>query len=378
MIDPLDLAQALIRCPSITPRDEGAQDTLEKVLKPMGFECHRLEFGGVPNLFARRGRGGRHFCFAGHTDVVPPGDEKLWTHPPFSATISGTRLYGRGASDMKGNIAAFVAAASEWIGGSAADDHSLSLLITGDEEGEARNGTVRVLEWMKQHGHIPDLCVVGEPTNDEAIGDAVKIGRRGSLTGRLTVHGTQGHVAYPHRADNPLPRLVRLLDALVSTILDQGSAYFPATTVQMTSIDVGNTADNVIPSRGTAVFNIRFNDRWSSETLSKKIRAILDEVTTEYDLQLHSGAESFITRPGELTNLVAGAIEEITGRKPQLTTTGGTSDARFVHIYCPVVEFGLINKTIHKVDEHLEIPDLRRLTEIYSHILKRFFGQPGR
>lgn len=376
--DVVSIAQSLIRCPSITPEDAGAQDYLKSFLKPLGFEIFDLPFEGrgpypVKNFFARRGSGGPNLCFAGHTDVVPPGDEKAWSVPPFAGEIRDGKLIGRGASDMKGNIAAFAAAAASFLKEKPDFKGSISFLITGDEEKDAVDGTVRVLEWMQENGHLPDVCIVGEPSNPDFMGQEVKIGRRGSLTGYLTVNGKQGHVAYPERADNPLPRLVRYLDILATTIFDKGSAFFPQTSFQISTIDVGNPASNMIPAKGTAVFNLRFSDRWEIEALEQKIRFILDGIDPRYEIRFTRGARSFLTQPGEWTGLVAGAVEAITGARPNMSTGGGTSDARFVANYCPVVEFGLINKTIHQIDESCEIADLEKCEMIYQEILKRYF-----
>lgn len=372
------IAQKLVSFPSITPTDAGCQDYLKSLLTPLGFEIFDLSFEGrggtykVQNFFARKGTTGPHLCFAGHTDVVPPGDEAAWSVPPFSATIKDGKLIGRGASDMKGQIAAFVAALQEFIQTHPDHKGSISLLITGDEEKESLNGTERVLEWMAENDHIPDVCLVGEPSNPNFIGEEIKIGRRGSLSGVLTVHGVQGHVAYPDRASNPLPILIRLLDALQSAVYDKGSAYFQPTNLEITTIDVGNTATNVIPARGAAKFNVRYSDRWTKESLSEKIRQILDTVDTNYDLVLSHGAQGFLTSPGEWTALVASVIEKETGHKPALSTGGGTSDARFVAQYCPVVEFGMTNQSIHKIDEFCTLADLEKCTAIYHQILKSY------
>ncbi len=372
--DPVAIAQHMIRFPSVTPEDAGVQDYLRGVLEPMGLACASLPFGAIKNLFARIGDSGPHLCFCGHTDVVPPGDEAAWRHPPFSATVEDGVLYGRGASDMKGNIAAFIAALAAYLAEHGAPKGSVSLLITGDEEAEARDGTVKVLDWMKANGQLADDYLVGEPSNPEALGDEIKIGRRGSLTGTLTVTGIQGHVAYPDRADNPLPRLVELLSALEAHIFDAGSAHFPATNLEITTIDVGNRADNVIPMKGAAKFNVRFNDRWTAAALEQEIRTRLDKCGVAYGLACTSNAESFLTRPGVFTGTVSGAVKDVTGRTPALTTGGGTSDARFISAYGPVVEFGLTNKTIHKVDEHVTVQDLLQLTQIYKKILENYFG----
>lgn len=368
-IDVVTLTQDLIRRPSVTPLDAGAIDIVIGELEPLGFTCTKLKFGEIENLFARRGTDGPHFCFAGHTDVVPPGDEKSWNHPPFGAEIADGKIYGRGASDMKGNIAAFIAALSETPPGKG----SISLLITGDEEGPAINGTVKVLEWMAQNGHTPDVALVGEPTNPDSMGEEIKIGRRGSLSGTLVVRGVQGHVAYPHRADNPIPKLARMVDALSTLALDSGSAHFGASTLQVTNIHVGNTADNVIPGQAVAKFNIRFNDQWNAASLEEKIRDTLNAIGSDYVLTMHCGAESFLTQPGAFTTLVSDAVKAATGRTPQLSTGGGTSDARFIQKYCPVVECGVTNKTIHQVDEHVVIADLKTLQTIYRDILARYF-----
>ncbi|MEQ8814343.1 MAG: succinyl-diaminopimelate desuccinylase [Thalassobaculum sp.] len=379
-LDPVEVAGRLIRCPSVTPAEGGAIAALEAILEPIGFACHRLRFetpgtDPIDNLYARFGTGGPHFCFAGHTDVVPVGDEAAWTVGPFEGAVRDGQLWGRGAADMKGGIAAFVAAAARVIGerGDALPG-SISLLITGDEEGPAVNGTTRVLDWMEANGEIPDACVVGEPTNPAALGDMMKIGRRGSLTGRLTVHGTQGHVAYPHLAENPVHHLLRMLEPFAHGQLDEGTAHFPPTTLAVTSIDVGNPASNVIPARASAVFNIRFNDAHSSGSLERMLRASFDQKGARYELATECSGESFVTEPGRLSDLVADAAEAVTGRRPALSTTGGTSDARFIKRLCPVVEFGLVGQTMHKVDERVAVDDLRALTDIYAAMLRRFLA----
>lgn len=377
MSDVLEITKKLIACPSVTPKDEGAQAYLAAYLENLGFECHHLPFGEgedhVPNLFARLGNEGPHICYAGHTDVVPPGPEKDWSSPPFEPTIRDGVLYGRGASDMKGSVAAFVAAVKAYIEEHGPPPGSISLLITGDEEGPAVNGTIKVLEWMKEHGHVPDVCLVGEPTNPAELGEEVKIGRRGSLGGVLQVKGKQGHVAYQHLADNPLPRLARLLDALSSHVFDEGTEFFPPTNLELTSIDVGNTAENVIPGAGTARFNVRFNDQWTADTLDKKIRELLDNVTTDYSLETSGNSRSFLTQPGPWTEIVKKAVTDVTGRAPAYTTNGGTSDARFVFEYCPVVEFGGINETIHQVDENSPVQVLEDLTRVFTRVITLYF-----
>ena len=375
-IDPVALAQDLIRCPSVTPRDDGALGVLEAALAPMGFTCHRLRFQQegtepVENLYARLGTEGPNFCFAGHTDVVPPGD-KGWTVDPFAGEVMGGRLFGRGAVDMKGAIAAFVAAVSRRLeDGPPAG--SISLLITGDEEGVAINGTRKVLDWLAERGERIDACVVGEPTNPKALGDMIKIGRRGSLSGFLTVFGAQGHVAYPHLADNPLPRLVRMLAAITEQPMDEGTAHFQPSTLALTTIDVGNKATTVIPAQGKATFNIRFNDAHTPASIEAWLRRTFDAVGGAYELEVYWSGDSFVTPPGPLTELVAEAVEGVTGRRPEYSTTGGTSDARFIKNVCPVVEFGLVGQTMHKVDEYCSVEDLRQLTAIYETILKGVF-----
>lgn len=374
MIDALSLAQALIRCPSVTPEDCGAQDVLIEALKPLGFDVYDVTSGVVRNTFFRLGCGTPHLCFFGHTDVVPAGVPESWTHPPFEGRIQDGRLCGRGASDMKGGIACFVSAVSRFLERRPFSG-SLSFLITGDEEGAATDGTVKALAWMQENGHIPDDAIVGEPTNPENLGDEIKIGRRGSLNGELIVRGMQGHVAYPRLADNPLPRLVRLLDALAGYEFDKGSPFFPATNLELTTIDAGNTADNVIPGKVTARFNVRFNDLWNATRLESEIRRILDRVGGSYELQVSSNAESFLTEQGRLSGIVSAAVETVTGCRPELSTKGGTSDARFVRRYCRVIEYGLVNKTIHQANEYAETSDIEKLSEIYGLILERYFTE---
>jgi succinyl-diaminopimelate desuccinylase len=376
--DPVALTQALIRCPSVTPADAGALDVLVRALKPLGFVCHRLRFEaeGTPpidNLYARLGTSGPNLCFAGHTDVVPPGDPAAWGADPFAGKIADGKLYGRGSSDMKAAIAAFVAAVSRRLAAEGAPSGSISLLITGDEEGPAINGTRKVLDWLVERGEVLDACIVGEPTNPNYLGEMIKVGRRGSMMGYLTVHGTQGHVAYPHLADNPLPRLVRMLAALTAEPLDRGNDHFQPSTLALTTIDVGNPADNVIPAKGSASFNIRFNDEHTSETLKNWIKRKCDSVGGPYDLAFRVSGESFLTLPGRLSDLVAGAVQRVTGHRPELSTTGGTSDARFIKNHCPVVEFGIVGQTMHKVDEHVSVGDVERLTDIYEAVIDGFF-----
>ncbi|MGQ9365583.1 succinyl-diaminopimelate desuccinylase [Azospirillum sp. ST 5-10] len=378
--DPVALASALIRCPSVTPADAGALDVLAQALERLGFACHRLRFeepgeAAVDNLYARLGGHGPNFCFAGHTDVVPPGDPAGWSVDPFGAEIHAGNLYGRGAVDMKGAVACFVAAVARSLSHSGPPAGSISLLITGDEEGMAVNGTRKVLDWLHARGERIDACLVGEPTNPRRLGDMMKIGRRGSFTGRLTVHGVQGHVAYPHLADNPLPRLVRMLDAIAREPLDAGNAHFQPSSLALTTIDVGNPANNVIPRQGKATFNIRFNDMQNPAGLEAWLRAHFDAVGGSYDLDCHCSGESFLTPPGPLTELVADAVAAVTGRRPEYSTTGGTSDARFIKDHCPVVEFGLVGQTMHKVDEHVALDDLAALTDIYGAIVRDAFAR---
>ena len=376
----IDIAQKLISYPSITPEDHGAQDYIKSLLVPLGFEIFDLPFEGnggtyaVPNFFARLGTSSPHICFAGHTDVVPAGDINAWSVPPFEGAIKDGKLIGRGASDMKGNIAAFIAATQSFLATNKNFKGSISFLITGDEEKESINGTARVLEWMKAHNHIPDVCLVGEPSNPDFMGQEIRIGRRGSLTGYLTVCGTQGHVAYPDRTKNPLPILVSLLNALSNTKLDDGSEFFPPSSLQITTIDVGNPSNNVVPAQGKATFNIRFCDVWSLETLEEKIRDVLNTITKDYEIKFTRGASPFLTKPGAWTNLVVDAVKTVTGNTPVMGTGGGTSDARFVAKYCDVVECGLINQTIHQVDEHCTLADLETCEAIYLEVLNQYFA----
>ncbi|WP_439817073.1 succinyl-diaminopimelate desuccinylase [Zavarzinia sp. CC-PAN008] len=375
--DPVDLAAALIRRPSVTPADAGALDVLERTLADLGFACHRLRFEApgtepIENLYAEAGQGAPHFCFAGHTDVVPTGPEAEWSEPPFAGTLRDGFLWGRGAADMKGAIAAFVAAAAERLQRGPLPG-TISLLITGDEEGPAVNGTVRVLDWLEARGIRPDFCVVGEPTNPDALGDMMKVGRRGSITARIAVEGVQGHVAYPTRADNPLPRLIRLLERLNARVLDEGTEHFQPSNLEITTIDVGNPASNVIPGRATAQLNIRFNDLHSGADLQDWIAREVAQVQGASASFAISG-ESFLSPPGPYIDLVAAAVAAETGRMPERSTSGGTSDARFIRRLCPVVEFGLVGQTMHKVDERVPAADIVRLTRIYGTILDRFFA----
>lgn len=378
-VDPIALASALIRRPSVTPEDAGALKVLTAPLEAAGFTCHRLPFeaDGTPtieNLYARAGDDGPCFLFAGHTDVVPPGPLESWSVDPFGGTIIDGKLYGRGAADMKGAIAAFVAAATGFRRDHPRRPGAIALLITGDEEGPAINGTVKVLEWMKARGERIDACVVGEPTNPRRLGEMAKIGRRGSLTGYLTVTGVQGHAAYPHLADNPIPKLVSLLTALGHGELDAGTEHFQPSNLQVTTIDVGNPAANVIPGVVYATFNARFNDGFTAASLEAMLRARLDSAGPAYELTTHVAGEAFLTPPGALSDLVQEACADVLGSLPELSTTGGTSDARFIRRHCPVVEFGLAGQTMHKIDEHVPVADITALAAIYRRMLDRFFG----
>jgi succinyl-diaminopimelate desuccinylase len=382
--DAVELARDLIRCPSVTPAEGGALDTLQKVLEDLGFTCHRLRFSDadtadVDNLYARLGDAAPNFCFAGHTDVVPTGAVADWSAEPFAAELRDGYLYGRGAVDMKGAIAAFVTAVSRRLAKGPLPG-SVSLLITGDEEGVAINGTRKMLQWLEEQGEKLDACLVGEPTNPERIGDMMKIGRRGSMNSILTAHGAQGHVAYPHLADNAAHRLVAMLHALIAEPLDEGNAHFQPSSLQITSIDIGNPTENVIPGAAEARFNIRFNDMHSSDSLTRWIREKLDAAAggpDAYDLAIRVSGESFLFPPGPLSNLISGSIEQVTGRRPELSTTGGTSDARFIKDYCPVAEFGLVSQTMHKIDERCSLDDIHALTDIYEAVLHGFFERGG-
>ena len=388
MTDALSIARDLIRCPSVTPADAGALGVLESLLKEAGFEVQRVTFSApgtadIDNLYARIGSAAPHITFAGHTDVVPPGDESAWSTGAFSGDVKDGYLYGRGAVDMKGGIACSVAAVLDYLndhGGTPRDDGkgSISFLITGDEEAISVNGTVKLLRWAAERGEIFDHCVLGEPSNQEVMGDCIKIGRRGSQSGSLIVEGRQGHVAYPHRASNPVPDISRLIVALSDEPLDQGSAQFQPSNLEFTSVDVGNAATNVIPGQARAKFNIRYNDCHTQESL----RALVDErlrIACGNRIQAHiawepSNSNVFLTKPGPFTDLAVAAIEAVTGRRPELSTTGGTSDARFISLYCPVIEFGLVGQTMHQIDERAAVADIATLTKIYRGILDRYFG----
>jgi succinyl-diaminopimelate desuccinylase len=389
--DVIDLTRALVRCESVTPKEAGALQLLEKVLTPLGFRCERMDFSDkgtddVANLFARVGQdkhgNGKHFCFAGHSDVVPVGDLTSWTIGPFSAELSAGYLFGRGAADMKGAIAAFSEACARFLARRGRDfGGSISLLITGDEEGPAINGTVKMLQRLAERGETIDACVVGEPTSSKRLGDMIKIGRRGSMTVDLVVRGIQGHVGYPERLDNPIHRLAAIVEALVREPIDDGSTHFQPTSLQFTTIDVGNRATNIAPGTVKARFNTRFNDLWTSKTLLARLKERIEAASSrlggngviEYEKVEVSG-ESFYTPPGALVELVAGAIRDVVGVEPELSTTGGTSDARFISRHCAVLEFGLIGESMHKVDEKSAIADLRQLARVYETMLDRYFA----
>jgi succinyl-diaminopimelate desuccinylase len=384
-VDPIALARDLVRCPSVTPQEGGALTSLEKILAEVGFAVHRVVFSepgadDVENLYARIGTAAPHLVFAGHTDVVPPGDESRWRHGPFAGEIVDGVLFGRGAVDMKGAIACKVASVLDYL---AANDGkpngSISFLITGDEEGVAVNGTVRLLRWVAARGETFDHCILGEPTNPKQLGDMIKIGRRGSLNGTLIVTGTQGHVAYPALADNPVRRIVAIMTALMTEPLDTGSDHFDPSNLEFTSVDVGNKTVNVIPPEARARFNIRFNDRHTQASLRTLVETRARAAAQDGHFRIEwepSNADVFLTRPGPFVDLVSGAIAEIAGLQPELSTSGGTSDARFIKDYCPVVEFGLVNATMHKIDECVATADLATLTAIYRRILDRYFNNP--
>ncbi|MBR1206275.1 MULTISPECIES: succinyl-diaminopimelate desuccinylase [unclassified Bradyrhizobium] len=388
MSDAVSITRDLVRCPSVTPADAGALGVLENLLKSAGFGVHRVTFSepgtaDIDNLYARIGSAAPHITFAGHTDVVPPGDEAAWTLGAFSGEVKDGYLYGRGAVDMKGGIACSVAAVLQYLGdhgGKPREDGngSISFLITGDEEDVSINGTVKLLKWCAERGEKFDHCVLGEPSNVEVLGDMIKIGRRGSQSGTLVVDGVQGHVAYPHRASNPVPDISRLIVALSDEPLDHGSAQFQASNLEFTTVDVGNAASNVIPGQARAKFNIRYNDNHTQESLRQLVderlaKACGNRIRAHIDWQ-PSNSNVFVTQPGPFTDLAVAAIEEITGRKPELSTSGGTSDARFISSYCPVIEFGLVGQTMHQIDERTPVADLEKLTRIYRGVLDRYFA----
>lgn len=389
--DPIANLATLIRCPSVTPAEGGALSALEAMLAPLGFAVDRVmatEAGtpDIENLYARLGDDGPHLMFAGHTDVVPVGDESAWTHGPFSADVAGGEMYGRGAVDMKGGIACFVAAVARHIEKHGPPKGSVSFLITGDEEGPAINGTTKLLDWAAARGERWDACLVGEPTNPDRLGDMIKIGRRGSLSGRITVHGVQGHAAYPHLADSPVRGILQLTQALMDPPFDAGTENFQPSNLEVTTIDVGNGAVNVIPAKASAAFNIRFNDSWTADSLMAEIIARLDRAAADgalrpgrdpvrYEITWNERpSHVFLTRNNALISSLSGAVEAVTGQQPKLSTTGGTSDARFIKDYCPVVEFGLVGQTMHMVDERVAVADLETLTQIYETFIFSWFG----
>lgn len=378
-IDPVQLTADLVRCASVTPAEGGALVVLENVLTKAGFECHRTDRGDISNLFARWGRKGdpKTFGFNGHTDVVPVGDDAAWTMPPFGAEIRDGFLWGRGSTDMKSGVAAFVAAAVELVKNTPPDG-SVIITITGDEEADAIDGTTAILDWMEEQNEAMSVCLVGEPTCPAVMGETIKIGRRGSMTTKFIVEGVQGHVAYPHRANNPMTGMARLMDRLSSHVLDTGTEHFDPSTLAITTIDTGNTATNVIPARCSATVNIRFNDAHSGESLQAWIQSEVDRVVAETGLKIELTnsvtGDSFFTPPGALSEMVAKAVHAETGVMPELSTSGGTSDARFVKNHCPVVEFGLVGSTMHQVDERVEVEQIRQLKDIYGRILRDYFS----
>jgi succinyl-diaminopimelate desuccinylase len=387
--DPVAIARDLVRCPSVTPAEGGALAFLERTLKAAGFTVHRMTFkeagtADVENLYARIGTASPNLMFAGHTDVVPPGDETAWRHPPFAGATNGGLLYGRGAVDMKGGIACAIAAVLDHLAANGGKPQksgkgSISFLITGDEEGIAVNGTPKLLQWVAERGEKFDHCLLGEPSNVAELGDTIKIGRRGSLNGHLIVSGKQGHVAYPERAENPVRGLLKIMEALQAEPLDKGTKQFSPSHLEFVSVDVGNKTVNLIPGEARALFNIRFNDKHTLVSLKKLIekrakKAAGKKIKFAFKWQ-PSNAGVFVTKPGPFTALVSNAVKDVTGRKPKLSTSGGTSDARFITHYCPVVEFGLVGQTMHQVDERVPIADLRALTAIYRRIVDRYFAQ---
>ena len=390
-IDPVNFAAELIRCPSVTPADAGALDLLEKVLTEIGFTCTRLPFqepdtARVDNLYARLGDAAPHICFAGHSDVVPVGAADNWQKNPFSGEISDDKLWGRGAADMKGAIAAFVAATADYLSQNGKPKGSISLLITGDEEGPSVNGTIKMLDWLSTQQEVIDDCIVGEPTNPETLGEMIKIGRRGSVNTTVTIEGIQGHVAYPHRAANPVPHLVQLLERLITAKLDDGTPHFQPSNLELTGFDVGNAVTNVIPALAQARFNIRYNDIWSRDTITdwinENLNAAHDALNNAIDgenkfsltVDINHSGEAFLTPTGSLSELAVGAVEKTLGMTPELSTSGGTSDARFIKDHARVIEFGLVGKTMHKVDEHVRVNDIQSLTKIYQEILSGYFS----
>ena len=378
-IDPVDLTAKLVRCPSVTPADGGAQEVLFYLLTEAGFDCAWADRGGIKNLFARWGNKGntRSFGFNGHTDVVPIGNEADWTMPPFGAEIKDGIMYGRGTTDMKSGVAAFTAAAIDFVRDTPPDG-SIVLAITGDEEAEGIDGTRALLDYMQEAGERMDVCLVGEPTCPNKMGEMIKIGRRGSLNAHFRVIGKQGHAAYPHRANNPMPAMMRLMDQLASHQLDEGTDHFDPSTLAIVTVDTGNPATNVIPAETRATVNIRFNDKHSGASLTtwleEQAAAIRDSFGVQIELKVKISGESFITPPGDLSDLVSKAVQAETGVTPELSTSGGTSDARFMKHHCPVVEFGLVGQSMHEVDENVEVAQIHQLKSIYTRILKDYFA----
>jgi len=376
-INELKLAKDLIRRPSITPRDAGAINILARNLRSLGFKCQKINFKNIKNLYAKLGRSSPNFCYAGHTDVVPPGNISEWSVNPFKPAVKSNKLIGRGANDMKASIACFVAAVSRFKIKNKKFKGSISLLITGDEEGIATNGTKRVVEYLKRKKEKINFCLVGEPTNPNKLGEMIKIGRRGSITGRLTVIGTQGHVAYPQRANNPSNTMVKILKKIKEIKLDRGTKSFQPSNLEITKINIDNHADNVIPGSAKAVFNIRFNNKHSSNSLKRKLNSTFKSITKKakckFRIQYEVSGESFLTKPNKTTYMIQNTIKKITRIKPKLSTTGGTSDARFIRKIAPCLEFGLVGKTMHKIDESVPISDLKKLTKIYLNILENYF-----
>jgi len=376
-ISELKLAKELIRRPSITPKDAGAINILAKKLRSLGFKCQLINFKNIKNLYAKLGKSSPNFCYAGHTDVVPPGNISDWSVNPFKPTVKNNKLIGRGANDMKASIACFVAAVSRFKAKNKKFNGSISLLITGDEEGVAINGTKRVVEYLKRKREKINFCLVGEPTNPNKLGEMIKIGRRGSMTGRLTIIGTQGHVAYPHRANNPSSTMVNILKKIKEIKLDKGTKNFQASNLEITKINIDNNADNVIPGSADTVFNIRFNNKHSSSSLKRKLNAIFKSITKKakckFGVRYEVSGESFLTKPNKTTYMIQNSIKKITGIKPKLSTAGGTSDARFIRKIAPCLEFGLVGKTMHKIDESVPVSDLKKLTNIYQNILENYF-----
>ena len=376
-ISELKLAKELIRRPSITPKDAGVINLLAKNLRSLGFKCQLINFKNIKNLYAKLGKSSPNFCYAGHTDVVPPGNISDWSVNPFKPTVKNNKLIGRGANDMKASIACFVAAVSRFKAKNKKFNGSISLLITGDEEGIAINGTKRVIEYLKKKREKINFCLVGEPTNPNKLGEMIKIGRRGSITGRLSVIGTQGHVAYPHRANNPSTTIIKILKKIKEIKLDKGTKNFQASNLEITKINIDNQADNVIPGSADAVFNIRFNNKHSSNSLKKKLNSIFNSITKKakckFKVQYEVSGEAFVTKPNKITYMIQNTIRKLTKIKPQLSTAGGTSDARFIRKIAPCIEFGLVGKTMHKIDESVPVSDLKKLTNIYQNILENYF-----